>query len=100
MQASKRERVILYGVVPIAATIIGVVGTVIAQRLFGTDETVRAISAIANDPTMSSVDKLKAIDLVNKGSQQFYDFLRSTFSLLLVPLGVISIAVSGWINRR
>lgn len=98
MDATRRERIILYGVVPIAATIVGALATVVATRLFGTSDAGAAIKAIAMDKTITVMDKAKLIDIVNGNDKQFYDFMKS-----LLSTGAMLIALlvgSGFFSKR
>ena len=100
MEATKRERIILYGAVPIAAAIIGAIVTAMITHKSGDAANAASIAQIAIDKTMTAPEKLKALELINKNDQQFYDLIRSLFTFLLVPITAIAWAVADWIKRR
>lgn len=98
MEATRRERIILYGVVPIAAAIVGAIVTVVATRLFGSSDTASAIKAIALEKSISVTDKAQLIKIVNGNDEQFYSFMKS-----LLSTGSVLIALligSGFFSRR
>ena len=96
MEATRKERIILYGAVPIVAALVGAVATVVAGRIFDAGDAADAIKAVVMDPKLNAVAKSKLIELINANDQQFYDLIRSIFSssltilFLLVGAGVIS----------
>ena len=100
MEATKRERVILFGVVPVVCAVVGVVGTVVTSRLFGADQPGDAIVAIVQATNLTAAERIKLLELANKNDQQFYEFLRSWLLILCVPLGVIGYAVADWIRSH
>jgi hypothetical protein len=100
MEATKRERIILFGVVPVVCAIVGAVGTVVAGRIMGTDQPGNAVMAIVQAANLTAAEKMKMLELANKNDQQFYDFLRTWLFMLAVPIGAIAYAVADWIRSR
>lgn len=80
MPATKLERIVLYGAVPIAAAIIGAVVTAFLTREGGDAHTAASIAQVAADRTMSAAEKLKALELINKNDQQFYSMFSPACS--------------------
>jgi hypothetical protein len=97
---TKRERIILYGIVPVAATIIGSLATVILQRIFGSSESGGAIVAVIKTAGLTPPQKVELIKLVNANDDRFYSFLSNTLILLSIPVGSIFYALADWIKRR
>ena len=100
MQATKRERIILYGAVPIAAAIIGAIVTAVLTQRSGGPNTAAAIAQITADKALTAAQKLRALELVNKNDQQLYDLIRTCLLALVLPLGAIAYAVADWIRSR
>lgn len=99
MEATRRERIFLYGVIPVASVIIGAIVTVVLQRLFGADSSGDALALIAADQQMSPQAKLLAMRLVNENAAQFYEFLRNAISSFMIPttmLGAMAIMNYNW----
>ena len=97
MEASKRERILLLGVVPVIAAISGAIFTVVAQKWFGGDNTA-AIAAVVQASGLSPAEKIKALDAINKNDQQFYDFLRGLFIMLGAPIMVLAMSIGARIR--
>jgi hypothetical protein len=97
---SKRERIILYGVIPVLAAIVGAIATVVVGRYTGSDNPSETMIAIIKDPTLSPNDKAKLMALVNVSTERFYTLLGSVVSIVSLVCGVLVWAVSDWIRRR
>lgn len=97
MEASKRERIVLLGIAPVASAIVGAVCTVFVQRWFGAT-TADALTAVANASTLSPADKLKALDAINKNDQQFYEFIRTLLLYLGAPIMVLAMSLGARIR--
>lgn len=90
MEASKRERIILLGIVPVLAAGVGAVGTVLAQRYFGSEpQAPDAVVTILQMPGVSTADRLKLIEVATKGTDRFYTLLTLVFGGLSAPLAGI-----------
>jgi RsiW-degrading membrane proteinase PrsW (M82 family) len=89
MEPSKRERIILYGVVPVVSAIVGAVGTVLATRFFGAGDGSDAINAILSAPGIDASAKAKLVELVNANDKQFYDLMRSMFGICSLLIGAM-----------
>ena len=100
MEASKRERLILFGAIPVVAAVLGAVATVIATKLFSGANASEAIMKVVSDPSLSAADKVKLLDLINAGDGKFYSFLTSVLIFLSIPLTAIGWAVADWIKKR
>lgn len=100
MEATKRERIILFGVVPVLAALAGSVGTVVATKYFGSTEPADALLAVAKAQALTAAQRLELITAINKNDQQFYDFMRTMLFAAAVPVGAIFYAVAEWIRTR
>lgn len=90
MEASKRERVVLLGVVPILAASFGAVATVLGQKYFGSPSPAPdAVLAVLRMQGVSPADKVKLIQAVTADSERFYSFLHIAIGALGAPLGYI-----------
>ena len=87
MEATKRERIILYGVVPIVAAIVGAVVTVIAQRVFSATAPDEVMLAVVQMEGITAADRLKLLEAVNVNTAKFYSFINTAAIVLLVPVG-------------
>jgi hypothetical protein len=104
VEQSKRERYVLFGVVPVVAAVLGSVTTVAVQRLTGGTEVSDAVLAIIQDHTLSATDKAKLIQLANNSTDRFYAFLGSTLTAVTVLIGfsgpTIAQAIADRIRHR
>ncbi len=88
METSRRERVILLGVVPILAACLGAVITVLAQKYFGNgDHPSDTVLAVLKMQGLSPNDRVKLITAVTQDSERFYGFLHLMLGFLGAPLG-------------
>lgn len=96
----RRERVILYGIVPVLAAIVGAIATVAVSRFTGNANPSDAIIAVLKDPHLTAIEKQKLLSLVNVGTERFYSLLGSVLSIVSLVCGVLVWAVSDWIRKR
>lgn len=89
MEASKRERIMLFGAVPIIAACVGAVVTVMAQKLFGADVPGDAVVTVLKMQGVSPEQRLQLLEQVNLGTSRFYSFLSTAGILILMPVGGI-----------
>lgn len=87
MEATKRERILLLGVVPVLAAVTGAVVTVIAQKMFGASAPDDVMLAVIKMEGITAAERLKLLEMVNTNSAKFYSFLNSAAIMLLVPAG-------------
>lgn len=85
MQASKRERIVLFGAVPIFAACIGSVVTVVASRYFGASEPGDAMLTVLKMEGITPTQRLELLEQVNLGTSRFYSFLNTASIILLMP---------------
>lgn len=100
MQASKRERIILYGVVPITSAIVGAVLTVVLTRYFGTTPAEGSLTKMLANPQLSVQERLRVLQALKELDEPFWSFLRSILTALTVPLSIIVWDIGAWIRRR
>jgi len=90
MEATKRERIVLYGIVPIVAACLGAIVTVVAQRMFGATAPDEVMLAVIQLEGVTAAERMKLLEVVNENSEKLYNFLNTAAVLLLVPFaGVI-----------
>lgn len=90
METSKRERIILLGVVPVAAACAGAILTVLGQRYFGTEPPKSdAVMEILKMQGITTADRLKLLEVATKGTDKLYSFLSIALGGLLVPIGAV-----------
>jgi hypothetical protein len=100
VEASKRERVILFGIVPIAAAVIGAVATVVIGHLTGGGGNSNdVIIAILKQPGLTPDQQAKLIALANESSSQFYSWLTGCGVSLSVLLGMLAPSIAERIRR-
>lgn len=87
MEATKRERILLYGVVPILAACVGAVATVMAQRMFGATAPDDVMLAVIQMEGVTAAERMKMLEAVNASSTKFYSFINTVAIMLLIPLG-------------
>lgn len=95
MEASKRERFMLFGAVPVLAACVGGVVTVAAGHFFGSNVPSDAMIAVLRMEGVTVEQRLQLLEQVNLGTSRFYNFL-STGILLLIPTGGI---LWSWADR-
>jgi hypothetical protein len=92
MDASRRERIILLGVVPVLAAGAGAIATVLGQKYFGgTQPTSDAVTAVLKMQGLNAADRIKLIEAVTRDSERFYGFLHILLGLLSAPLGFLMV---------
>ncbi|WP_152524717.1 hypothetical protein [Novosphingobium lindaniclasticum] len=100
MEASKRERIFLYGVVPIASVIIGAVATALATKYFGDNPAEDSLLKLLADPHLSPADRLKVLQALKEIDEPFWGTVRTFVGFLAVPIVWIGVAISQWIGRQ
>lgn len=91
MEASKRERMVLLGAVPILAAGTGAILTVLAQKYLGGSggEASDAVQAVLRMPGLTTADRIKLIEAVSQDSKSFYSLLHIGLGLLGAPLAFL-----------
>jgi hypothetical protein len=89
VDASKRERIVLFGAVPILAACLGSVITVVAGHYFGTSAPSDAMLAVLKMNGITTDQRIKLLEQVNLSTSQFYSFMNTIGIILLVPTGGI-----------
>ena len=98
MEASRREQIVLLGVVPILAAALGAVITVLAQKYFGSgDRSAEAVLAVLKMPGVSPSDRIKLISAVTQDSERCFDVLDLMLGALGVPIGFL-LAIMSFTN--
>jgi uncharacterized membrane protein len=97
---SKLERIMLYGVVPVAAALLGSLATVWASNYLGHTAPSDAASLVLRDASLSPADKAKLLALLNNDTDKFYDFLGRILSIVSVTVGVLSVTFSYRLYRK
>lgn len=99
-EQSKRERIILFGVVPMLSAIAGSIATVIFTRAAGSGKVDDAIVDILRNQSYSASDKARLLTLANADSDHFWSFLSSIMTFVTVAGMVLAWAVADWIRKR
>ena len=94
MEASRRERIMLYGVVPIVAAVVGAVATVWVGRYLGGDHPSDVMVEIMKAPGLSPADRAKLMELANENTTKFYDFLKGVLGVLSALVGFTGVAIA------
>ena len=97
---TRKEKVIFYAIVPIAAAVAGAVVTNFIQGTTCLPEGGADMVAIIKDSTMSGPDKLKALQIYKDITARPWDKIGSVITLLFFVVGSMSFAVSDWIRKR
>lgn len=98
MEASRRERIILFGVVPIFAAVVGAVATVAVAHFTGGNETNEAVVAIVKDQSLTAAQKAELIKLANYSTDRFYTWLSSVGIILVLAVGYLGPALAARIR--
>lgn len=98
MDASKRERIVLFGAVPILAACLGSVLTVIAGHYFTASEPSDAMVAVLKMDGLTVAQRLQLLEQVNLGTSRFYSFLNAATVIILFPTAGIIWAWAGRIR--
>jgi len=85
MDASKRERIVLFGAVPILAACLGSVATVAAGHYFGASAQSDAMIEVLKMDGLTAEQRLQLLEQVNLGTSRFYSFLNTAGIILLMP---------------
>lgn len=85
MEASRRERIVLFGAVPILAACVGALATVMAQKIFGADVPGDAMLTVLRMEGVTPEQRLQLLEQVNLGTSRFYSFLNTAGIILLMP---------------
>ena len=99
-EQSKRERIILFGIIPVLSAISGSVATVIFTRAAGSGKVDDAIVDILRNQSYSAADKVKLLTLANAESEHFWSLLSSMMTFISVVGMVLAWAVADWIRKR
>ncbi len=100
MEASKRERFILFGAVPIVAAVLGAVTTVIIGQVSGGNDTNQVLLEIVKMEGLTPDQRLKLMTEANAATGRFYNWLSSVGLLFMATLGFLGPAISARISGR
>ncbi|OAN51866.1 hypothetical protein [Sphingobium sp. TCM1] len=99
-EQSKRERIILFGVIPVLSAIIGSIATVIFTRAAGSGKVDDAVVEILRNQSYSAADKAKLLTLANADSDHFWSLLSSMMTFVTVAGMILAWALADWIRKR
>ncbi|RUN76070.1 hypothetical protein EJC47_13160 [Sphingomonas sp. TF3] len=99
-EQSKRERIILFGVIPVLSAISGSIATVIFTRAAGSGKVDDAIVEILRNQSYSAEDKTKLLTLANASSDHFWSILSTMATFSTVAGMALAWALADWIRRR
>ena len=85
MEASKRERIVLFGAVPILAACVGSVMTVVASHYFGANEPGDAMLTVLKMEGITPAQRIQLLEQVNLGTSRFCSFLNMAGIILVTP---------------
>jgi len=95
VEASKKERMILLGVVPILAASAGAIMTVLGQRYFGSEPPkTDAVIEILKMQGIPIADRVRLLEIATKGTDRFYSLLNVMFFGLMTPLAAVIVSFS------
>lgn len=100
MEASKRERVILFGAVPILAAMVGAVATVVVGHLTGGGNQNDVMMEIVRAPGLTFEQKSKLMELANLNTTKFYTWLSSIGTLICLLIGYLGPSLADRIRGR
>lgn len=84
MEASKRERIILFGVVPVLAAIVGAIVTVVVGHLTGGGGNPNDVMLeIVKAPNLTFEQKQALMKIADQDASRFYTWLSSVGSIIL-----------------
>lgn len=99
-EQSKRERIFLFGVIPVLSAIAGSIGTVVFSRAAGSGKVDDAIVEILKNQSYSAADKAKLLQLANADSDHFWSMMSSLTTILSMVGMVLAWALADWIRKR
>lgn len=101
MEASKRERIILLGVVPIVAAILGAITTVIISHATGGGGNQNDVMLeILRMEGLTFEQKTKLMQIADQQNSRFYTWLSSIGTIVLMAIGYIAPSVAQRIRER
>ena len=77
MQTSKRERLFLYGIIPVAAALIGAVAQALLAKWLGPDRTVDALTKALSEPGLSVDDRVKLVEAIKSINEPYWSVVRN-----------------------
>lgn len=98
MEASKRERLILFGIVPIVAAIAGAVATVVISRMTGSAKVDDVMLEIIKMQGVTAEQKAKLMELANQSTSSFYTWLSSVGFLFAALIGFLGPSIAARIR--
>lgn len=88
MEASKRERIILFGVVPVVAAIVGAIVTVVVGQLTsGGGNQSEVMLEIVKSANFTFEQKQELMKIADQNSARFYSWLSSVGMIVLLIVG-------------
>lgn len=86
-QQSRRERLVLFGVIPVAAAVAGSIATVVIGKLTGGNpDPSQVVLAIVKDHSLNFEQKRQLIMLANDSTTKFYTWLSSVGMLFIFAI--------------
>lgn len=101
MEASKRERVILFGVVPVVAAVVGAIVTVVVGHLTGGGGNPSDVMLeIVKAPNLTFAQKEALMKIADQNASRFWVWLSSVGTILCLFLGLFSTSIAQRIRGR
>lgn len=98
---TRRERLILFGVIPVLAAVVGAIVTVVVTKYFGgSPKPSDVMVEILKTPNTTPADKVKLMAAVNSSTDRFYTLLGSVVSIASIVCSVLVWSVADWIRKR
>lgn len=98
---TRRERLILFGVIPVLAAIVGAIVTVMVTKYAGGSAKPSDVMVeILKMQNTTVGEKIKLMAAVNDSSDRFYGLLGSVVGIASAICGVLVWSVADWIRKR
>lgn len=95
MEASKRERIVLFGVVPVVAAIVGAIVTVIVGHLTGGGGNPNDVMLeIVKAPNLTFEQKQALMKIADQNASRFWVWLSSVGTIVCIFLGLFSTSIA------
>jgi len=100
MEPSKRERIFLFGVVPVLAAVLGSLVTVLVGYWTGGHANPDAtMIEILRTPGLTPEQKAELMKLANASTDRFYSWLTSVGLIVVLALGALGPSIAERIRR-
>ena len=97
---SKREKIVYYGVFPIAAAIVGALATAIFQAANAPDFHLPNAMAVIKDTSLTSAEKIKLIEMIKDVGDRPWSVIRSLATSFTFLVAVCAIPLTQRISNR